>query len=205
MFKHRTKLAVIAAAITGSVLLSASSCDTATPARDKQLAQSQAKFDDRTPPDVTGDAEYQNYIKAQEEVYDDPATIQWCTAFPSSPAAPIFTVPIAGKLTSSSVSYYPNHRVRDDQYGNLLIETQSVDGMYHGTPVPYRYGFTPGGQYVDFAGMEVFCTTALTEFGRQTLSVAQVAPQDNVTTQAEELLKSGDAAGAQALLDGAAK
>jgi hypothetical protein len=47
-----------------------------------------------------------------------------------------------------------------------------VDGLFHPNPPGYRYGFTPGGQYVDFFNMATFCTTALTEFQRQETRVA---------------------------------
>ena len=199
--------AIVAVAATATLMLSA--CDPAeTENRDTQLQASQAKFDNRTPPDVTGDAEYHNYVKAQEEVYDNPATIIWCTASFPSDASPIFTVPIAGKLTSSSVSYYPGHTQRWSDGGSWMWteETQSVDGMYHGSPPAYRYGFTPGGQYVDFSNLSVFCTTALTSFQRESLTLAVMdKPAASVTDQAEAKLKAGDAAGAQALLDGLSK
>lgn len=172
MKKSTKSLAAIIAASTLALTL-AGCAGSEAPNRDKQLKQSTSKFDDRVPPDVTGEVEYDNYMKAQE-LYDDPSSIIWCTMFPASPAAPIVTVPIRGKLTSSSVSYYPNQSIipgTNDSYGRVLGENQSVDGMFHGSPPPYRYGFTPSGQYVDFFEIPTFCTTALTEFGRETLSV----------------------------------
>lgn len=203
--KHRKKvLAAAALAIAGTILLTASSCSEADN-RDAQYSALDKKSDARAAPDVTGDTEYNNYMKAQK-LYDDKASIIWCTATWSNSTAPIFTVPIAGKLTSSSVSYYPNQQVDYDSNGNVLIERKSVDGMYHGTPPPYRYGFTPGGQYVDFTGMETFCTTQLTSFQKQSIQVASVdTAADAVTQKAETLLKAGDAAGAQKLLDGITK
>jgi hypothetical protein len=203
-------LAAIAAA--GALVLGLAACSEGTtttpPTRAEQLSESQSSFEGRTPPDVTGDAEYQNYIKAQEEVYDDPAGIIWCTVYPENPSAPIFTVPIAGKLTSSSVSYYPNYSIQRQTYGDSMglaqVENQSVDGMYHGSPPPYRYGFTPGGQYADFFNLPTFCSTALTEFQRQTLSVAAVV-DDGVTEAAEDALRNGDPQKAQEITDGAAQ
>lgn len=173
--KTRTKAAIVGLiAVIGIFGLTASSCSGDEPDRETQLEQSEQNFDNRTPPDVSGEVEYENYIAAQE-LYDDPSSIIWCTMFPDSPAAPIVTVPIRGKLTSSSVSYYPNYSPKawnwDSSAGGYLMENQSVDGMYHGSPPPYRYGFTPSGQYVDFFQIPTFCTTALTEFGRETLSV----------------------------------
>lgn len=156
----------------GALALGLVACSSSnTPNRQDQQEQNASQFDDRTPPDVTGETEYNNYIRAQEEIYDDPSTILWCTVYPQSPNSPVFTVPIQGKLTSSSVSYYPGESVQWNSSYSWTEENQSVDGMYHGSPPPYRYGFTPGGQYVDFTDLPTFCTTALTEFQEQTLVV----------------------------------
>ncbi len=186
------------ALLTLSALAGCSAIAAPAPTRDEQLAQSQDNFDSRTPPDVSGDAEYQNYMRAQEDVYDNPATILWCTASFNAATSPLFTVPIAGKLTSSSVSYFPNQHLEDadmgEYYGQTLVESQSVDGMYHGSPGPYRYGFTPGGQYVDFTNMAVFCTTALTEFQRVSLTSTPDTEADKATKKAEALLEEAQTA-----------
>lgn len=199
MNKNRIVGAVLIAA---TVTIGLTACLEPT-VQEKAYAAQDKKASARVAPDVTGDTEYNNYIKAQE-LYDDPANILWCTASFPSTASPIFTVPIAGKLTSSSVSYFPGASVDYSSSGNVLTENRSVDGMFHGSPGPYRYGFTPAGQYVDFTNLAVFCTTALTEFQRQSLEVS-VSVDDGVTVKAEELLKNGDAAGAQALIDGITK
>lgn len=198
--QRKTKaLGAVAGAIALAILLGASSCDEST--RDEQYRAQDAKSDKRAAPDVSGDTEYENYIAAQK-LYDDKSSIIWCTASFSNATVKPFTVPIAGKLTSSSVSYFPNQRYENHTDGGVMVENKSVDGMYHGSPPPYRYGFTPGGQYVDFSGMEVFCSTSLTAMQKSTLSVTNGGGADSVTKQAEEKLKAGDAAGAQALLDG---
>lgn len=208
MKRHTKITAVAATAIAGSLLLGAASCSTGDepPSRGDQAQKSESKFANRKPPQVTGDAEYNNYINAQEKVYDDPSNIIWCTASFNTASSPLFTVPIAGKLTSSSVSYYPNQHFAyydgGEYSAQTLVESQSVDGMYHGSPPPYRYGFTPGGQYVDFSNMAVFCTTALTKFQRQTLAISTVS--DPVTSKAEAQLKAGDKKGAQATVDSVA-
>lgn len=205
MTRSKKLLTVAAVGLAGIFALSGCAEGGSPVSRDSQLQDSEAAFAGRTAPDVTGDAEYNNYIKAQEDVYDNPASIIWCTSSFPNDASPIFTVPIAGKLTSSSVSYYPGSTQKFSGGGSFTWteENQSVDGMYHGSPGPYRYGFTPGGQYFDFTGMAVLCTTALTEFQRQTLTVATVDSEaESLTAQAEELLKAGDTAGAQAILDG---
>lgn len=126
-------------------------------------------------PDTSNHTDYHNYYKAQT-LYNDPSTIIWCTTSWGTTNAPLITVPIAGKLTSSSVSLRPSTQAKDFRGGDngtltYYPELVSVDGMYHGSPPPYRYGFTPGGQYVDFSGMEVFCTTALTQFQKDRTEV----------------------------------
>lgn len=201
--KIKKMAAILAVACTAALLLTSCDLDSTTETRTTQLEKSQTNFDKRVPPKVTGEAEYKNYIKAQETVYDDPSTILWCTASFPNDASPIFTVPIAGKLTSSSVSYYPGMSVHGYSDAPYMSENQSVDGMYHGSPPAYRYGFTPAGQYVDFSNLSVFCTTALTSFQRESLKLSIADPTANsVTDQAEAKLKAGDTAGAQALLDG---
>lgn len=148
--------------------------------------------------------EFNNYNRAQK-LYDSPNTIIWCSAFPPGANQPIITTPIQGKLTSSSVSLLPNTQVRaysSDDYGTYSPEVKSVDGMYHGSPPPYRYGFTPGGQYVDFSNATLVCTTALTKFQREkTVVVTEVDSQaSSATSAAEKALKNGDKAGAQKAL-----
>lgn len=139
----------------------------------KTVQDQNANFE---PPEVKNFTEYHNYIKAQK-LYDSPSTIIWCTSSWGNASAPMFTVPIAGKLTSSSVSLFPSEQSIATSGGDRGWTTKynpelpSVDSMFHGNPPAYRYGFTPGGQYVDFSGMEVFCTTALTEFQRQSTEV----------------------------------
>lgn len=130
--------------------------------------------------------EYNNYVGAQE-VYDDPSSILWCTTTWGNNSAPLVTVPIAGKLTSSSVSIFSGTH-KDGS------ERVSVDGMYHGSPPAYRYGFTPGGQYVDFSGMPAFCTTALTKFQRQSTQVNSTVDPEMASTQAraEAEMKKGN-------------
>jgi len=150
--------------------------------------------------------ERNNYEKAQK-LYDSPSTIIWCSTTWGNASAPIVTVPIAGKLTSSSVSFFPSSRLREfgSDAGEYTPERRSVDGMYHGSPPPYRYGFTPGGQYVDLFNMPTFCTTALTKFQRQKTQVAVAYDEvaEAADSQAEAALERGDKAGAQRILEDA--
>lgn len=152
------------------------------------------------------DVELNNFNRAQE-LYDNPAAIQWCTAFPSSNSAPIITTPVAGKLTTSSSSFFDP--TKTDGSSNVR-PARSVDSMYHGDSF-YRYGFTPGGQYVDFSNsLELMCTTSLTEFQRQNTYVEGVGNNGDATdvdvnarqAKAEEALKGGDSEGAVDSLEG---
>lgn len=147
--------------------------------------------------------EFNNYNAAQQ-LYDDPTSIIWCTTTWGNANSPLITVPVAGKLTSSSVSYFPNNTVQGINSNDYVLEARSVDGMFHGSPPPYRYGFTPGGQYVDFFNMATFCTTALTSFQRQQtqLAITNDAAADALQKQAEDALKAGDKAKAQQILEG---
>jgi len=151
------------------------------------------------------DTELDNYNKAQE-LYDDPAAIQFCSAFPSSNSAPIVTTPIAGKLTTSSTSYFSPTEVWEGwETAALNVPKRSVDGLFHGDSF-YRYGFTPAGQYVDFSNsMELMCTTALTDFQRQKTFVEGVntdANVDQLQADAEKALKAGDTKKATDILKG---
>lgn len=124
------------------------------------------------PPKIVNHTDYQNFFKSQE-LYDNPSTILWCTFTWGNANSPMVTVPVAGKLTSSSVALNPGVQTKVGGGGDgswtdtYNPEVVSSDGMYHGSPPPYRYGFTPGGQYVDFFNTQTFCTTALTDFQRQ--------------------------------------
>lgn len=151
--------------------------------------------------------ELDNYNEAQR-LYDSPSTIIWCSTTWGNASAPIVTVPIKGKLTSSSTTFFRPEEVVDkgsDGSGGVVVSSRSVDGLFHPSPPGYRYGFTPGGQYVDFFNMATFCTTALTEFQRQETRVA--VDYDDVARladrRAEQALSRGDGAAAERILSDA--
>jgi hypothetical protein len=172
-----------------------------SPERDQAVKAIEKNRENFVPYTPKNHVEGDNYNHAQE-LYDNPTTIIWCTAFPQSTSDPIVTIPIAGKLTSSSVSALPsNHTVTEH---DSVVENASVDGLFHGSPPPYRYGFTPGGQYVDFFNMPTICTTQPLEFQRQSVSVKVDAGLSNATQQAEKALKQGDKKKAQEILQAAA-
>lgn len=144
-----------------------------------------------------------NYNK-KEELFDNPNTIIWCSAFPPGSNYPVITIPIAGKLTSSSVSVFPAQKV-ETHHGDAVVEAEDVDGLFHGSPPPYRYGFTPGGQYVSFeGGLATLCTTQPLEIQRQSVSVKVAGGLNKASKEAEAALKSGNKQEAQAILGAAA-
>lgn len=157
------------------------------------------KAENRSPYLPKNDVEFNNYVNAQK-LYDDPTTIIWCTAFPSSPAAPFVTVPVAGKLTSSSTTFFNPETLHDAG----TLPSRSVDGLYHPNPPQYRFGFTPGGQYVDFFNLETLCTTQPLKFQRENLAVTPDSALANADAKAQEALKNGDSNTAQKILEAAA-
>jgi len=156
-------------------------------------------------PPLPDSPDFLNYNQAQR-LYASKTSIIWCTTTWGNPSAPMVTIPIQSKLTSSSVSFYPSSRAYRggaDHTDEYTPERRSVDGMYHGSPPPYRYGFTPGGQYVDFFNMPTLCTTALTKFQRQQTKLAITVDEAAKTadTQSQAALARGDHAEAQRILE----
>jgi hypothetical protein len=200
----RRKLIAGAAVLSliGGVAAGCSGSDPGQSSQREQVEKKAAKSEAYLP---QNDVELNNYNAAQK-LYDTPSNIIWCTTTWGNASAPLVTVPIAGKLTSSSTTFFqPEKLVGDTDGGYLTVSSRSVDGLYHPNPPQYRYGFTPGGQYVDLFNMPTFCTTALTKFQRETTKVsvdfdpaAQAAQK-----RAEDYLKSGNKAAAQAALSDA--
>lgn len=203
--KRSTKLIAAVAAVPLALALASCSAP-----QDKKTEKDavQEKVNSRTAYIPKNDVEFKNFNRAQE-LYDNPAAIQWCTAFPSSTSAPIITTPIAGKLTTSSTSYFSPTERQTNSSGAMVNEpARSVDAMFHGDSY-YRYGFTPAGAYQDFSNsLELMCSTTLTEYQRQNTFVEGVAKgatkEDVAAAQkaAEAALKAGDGAKATALLEG---
>lgn len=148
-------------------------------------------------------AELRNYNKATK-TYNDENTILWCTTTWGNPSAPLVTIPVRGKLTSSTTSFLSPDAFYDR--GNYSWQTGSnfsIDGLYHPNPPKYRYGFTPGDQLVDFSeSMPTLCTTAMSKFQRQKTAISTEGDPgaDQLTKRAEQQLRSGDEKGAQATL-----
>ncbi|KMV15958.1 hypothetical protein ACT17_22990 [Mycolicibacterium conceptionense] len=195
-----------AAGMVAVSALALAACESTAASNSEQYKKVEENAGKRQPYQPHNDVEFNNYNEAQK-LYDNPNTIQWCTATWSNGSAPLFTVPIRGKLTSSSVSYYPNQEVRNDGSAAYNPELRSVDGMYHGNPPAYRYGFTPAGVYVDFSGMEVMCSTQPMKFQRQDTKITyEPDPQlADAQRRAEEALKAGKPDEAQRILQEAVK
>lgn len=196
---RRVVTIVIALVLAAVAVFALSACgasgtsNTAVDANKKARQDSAKKNSEFKAPEIKNNVEYQNYYSAQK-LYDSPTTIIWCTTTWGNSNAPLVTVPVTGKLTSSSVSLFPSTQA---QYGGDYShkynpELTSVDGMFHGSPPPYRYGFTPGGQYVDFFNMPTFCTTALTKMQRQATKVTVSLDSEALAAQkkAEAALKT---------------
>ena len=201
----KSSKSIAAIALVFGLFLTAAGC--APQDNPDEKAAVQAKVDGRKAYIPQNDVEFKNYNKSQE-LYDNPAAIQWCTAFPSSASAPIITVAIAGKLTTSGTSYFSPTSVRESSVNNLNIPARSVDGMFHGDSF-YRYGFTPAGQYMDFSNsMQLLCSTSLTEYQRQNTFVEGVAKEatadevNGLQAKAEDALKAGKGDQASNILKG---
>lgn len=139
------------------------------------------------------DVEGKNY-NARQALADSPATLIWCTAFPTSPNAKAFTVAVVGKLTSGNKRPYPVSQtiIDGDTLGMTYNpELPGPDGMY-GSSGEYRYGFDPAGNYVDFYNLETFCTNVPNVMQQQETIIA-LKPGSNaalVDGQIEAALKA---------------
>jgi hypothetical protein len=196
------RLALALIAVIAVVLMAGCGSSSPNDAAQQQANKNGENFNPYIPP--PNNTEQQNYNAAQR-LYNDPSSILWCTAFPQSNTAPIITVPVAGKLTSSTTTAFnPDTTDEHGDTGIAVMPNRSVDGLYHPDPPPYRYGFTPGGQYVDFFNMPTLCTTKPLSFQRQSVSVKIDGALNSATTKAEQALKSGNKDEAQKILEQAA-
>lgn len=122
---------------------------------------------------LKNDVEGKNYNR-RLQLADDPASLIWCTAYPTNPNAKAFTVPIVGKLTSGNKRPTPTEKVRidtDTLGSEYNPELPGPDGMF-GTSGEYRYGFDPAGNYHDFYNIESYCTSVPTVVQKETTQIA---------------------------------
>lgn len=169
------------------------------------IAPGNARADQTDTYDPVNHVELDNY-NDKLALDDDPSTIIWCTAFPDNASAPFITVPIAGKLTSSSTTALNPEKVINGP-GNgaeSVVPNVSVDGLYHPNPPQYRFGFTPGHQYVDFFNMPTFCTTKPLQFQRSSIQLDIDGELNQATSEAQQALQDGDGDQAQQILEDAA-
>lgn len=194
----KTFTAIVTAVVLAVAVGACGETGKKAPSQAKQVAQHAKKQRAYLP---KNDVELNNYNKAQK-LYDTPTNIIWCTTTWGNPSSPMVTIPVAGKLTSSSTTFFAPEYA-GGYSGDTALPSRSVDGLYHPNPPQYRYGFTPGGQYVDFFNMPTLCTTALTKFQRQQTKLSiEVDPGARAATKkAEAALRAGDKAGAQKALD----
>lgn len=196
---------LVSAVLAVTCVVSLAACDTGetgTPEGNaKKSVEQHAR--QRAPYLPKNDVEFNNYNKAQE-LYDTPSTIIWCTTTWGNANAPLVTVPVAGKLTSSSTTFFRPEAFFDrGNYSWQQGTARSVDGLFHPNPPQYRYGFTPGGQYIDFFNMPTFCTTALTKLQRQVSKVALAVSQTDKAADlaAQNALSRGNHSEAQKILE----
>jgi hypothetical protein len=150
----RRSLFILGAALAGILALVGCTSDTRS---DQEKAKDTAAHRQNYIP--VNDVEGRNY-NARQRIADQPSTLIWCTAYPTSPNAKAFTVPIVGKLTSGNKRPFPTMQDpgNDTNAGWFNPELPGPDGFY-GTSGEYRYGFDPAGNYHDFYNLETYCTT----------------------------------------------
>lgn len=170
--------------------------------------EAQQRIEDRSYEIPNNDVEFNNYNR-RIALGDDPTSIIWCTAVFDNPSMKALTFPIAGKLTSGSKRPYATERAIE--YGGGYTkeyepELPGPDGMY-GSSSDYRYGFTPGEEYVDFTNVSTICTSTPMVVQTQEVRLAltindALAEADQAAQQA---LAEGDTATATDILLSAVK
>jgi len=155
------------------VVLGASSCE--APQTDAQKA-AQDKADNGETFIPKNDVERHNY-NARTELADNPASLIWCSVYPTNPNVKPFTVPIAGKLTSGGKRPYPTEIVKKGDETSYFPEFPDPNGMY-GSSGDYRYGFDPAGNYHDFYNVETYCTSVPNLIQKNTTQIAITADGD---------------------------
>lgn len=167
----------IAAVVGLAVILTAGAAGCSPSKKDKDSGDTIAK--NRAPVVLTNDVEGKNYAR-RLTLADNPASLIWCTAYPSNPNAKAFTVPIVGKLTSSSKRPTATERARsgDTSGTEYSPEIPGPDGMF-GSSIPYQYGFDPAGNEHDFsASMELHCTSVPDIIQKETTQIAVKSSTD---------------------------
>jgi hypothetical protein len=153
----------VAVAVVAVVLLGAGSCDEEQTNAQKAAQDKAANGETYIP---KNDIERRNY-NARTELADNPASLIWCSVYPSNPNVKAFTVPIVGKLTSGGKRPYPTEIVRKGDETSYFPEFPDPNGMY-GSSADYKYGFDPAGNYHEFIDIEMRCTSVPSIIQQQT-------------------------------------
>jgi hypothetical protein len=197
-------LVVVALSIVAVFVLMADACSGSSSSTPQENAQAAAanKAANHVIYVPHNDVELQNY-NARQKLADDPTTLLWCTSAFPIPGSPMFTVPVLGKLTSANKRPTPTSQVQSyyQSGGSYSPDLPGPDGFY-GSSSDYRYGFTPGGVYVDFYNLQTFCTTEPTVFQRQSTKIVMQVDANLAAAQlqAQAALRAGNAAQAQQIL-----
>lgn len=158
---------------------------------DRVKQANQAKADNRYVP--TNGVESRNYY-GRQRVADDPASLLWCTEYPSNMNVKPFTVPIVGKLTSGNKRPYPTSRIiiDNDTYGHEYNPELPGEDQFYGSSGDYRYGFDPAGNYHEFWGLESYCSTVPSVVQKNTtdISVTVSGELSAVDAKVQEALKN---------------
>lgn len=163
-------------------------CTADSPSAPSAQEQAQQTAEERKNYVPQNDVEGRNY-NSRQRLADDPATIIWCSVYPSNPNVKAFTVPIAGKLTSGNKRPYPTERTfhggadggapaGDDFY---TPELPGSDAFY-GISGEYRYGFDPTMNYHDFYNIEMYCTSVPTIIQKQTTLIGIANPEADLSS-----------------------
>lgn len=139
MNKRVFSLLIIAIGLIVCCGFTEAGCDTAQQASHNDAIERAANRRAYVP---HNDMEFHNYDNRQR-IADDPTTIMWCTAAFPMANAPLFTVPIVGKVTSGTKRPYESD--------------PGPDGMY-GPSSEYDYGFSPAKNIAEWRKLPQFCT-----------------------------------------------
>lgn len=177
-------LGALGTTIAVGALLVGCSAEPAPANKGQQIA------DGRQNVELKNDVEGKNYNR-RLLLADDPASLIWCTGYPPAANQKAFTVPIVGKLTSGGKRPSPTQRViidGDTTGREYSPEVPGPDGMY-GTSGEYRYGFDPAGNYHEFYGMAVRCTSVPTIVQKESLEITLHGDASDIDRRVQEALK----------------
>ena len=136
--------------------------------------------------------ESRNYY-GRQRVADDPASLLWCTEYPSNMNVKPFTIPIVGKLTSGNKRPKPTTQTIIDNDTTSREYNPELPGedQFFGSSGDYRYGFDPSGNYHEFWGLESYCSTVPSVIQKNTtdISVTVSGELSAIDAKVQEALK----------------